>query len=435
MKPRLFAIFLTLAAALALQTSLPSFAADDAPKLTLGGSARVRSEGNDRTDYSTTRDFFTFRIRPDFILRADPTVTVFFEPQASKSFGELSTSFNSSSGSTALTQKTSGTSPYFDSPVGIHQAYVDYHPNTSVQLLAGRQIISYGDELVFGASDWNNIGRSFDALRLKMSYWTGGSDLFYSKIVDTNTTASGAGDFDLFGLYNSYDLGKGLHSADLYILHQMDNSISGGARIEAIGLRLKSRLEGLDYLGERFRDALNGADYRLEATQEFGNAVSDGDSAYQLDVELGYTLNSRFKPRLAIEAAISGKNYNQLYPSPHKWLGYADIFGRRNVTDYVIHASSLVTDALGIQLDFHKLQRTSTDTAAFSTNGTTAIGKALASGSSDLGTELDLTARYNLSSSLGFAIGGSVNSSGAYFTDQFGDVTPGFYYAMLEVKI
>ena len=33
-------------------------------------------------------------------------------------------------------------------------------------LKVGRQILSYGDERLIGAFDWNNFGRTFDAVKL-----------------------------------------------------------------------------------------------------------------------------------------------------------------------------------------------------------------------------------------------------------------------------
>ncbi|MBC7690216.1 MAG: alginate export family protein [Methylotenera sp.] len=406
--------------------------------LTVSGAARFRIEGNDFTNYSNSRDFMTFRIRPDFNYKVDSQVDLLFEPQASKTLGEKAYNLTGTSGTgtpaTAPSTSSSNSSgASYDTGVTIHQGYINYHPTEHFQLMLGRQILSYGDELVIGASDWGNIGRSFDVARVRLTFGKGKTDIFYSKILDTNITGNSVGDLNLYGLYNTWNIGSGLHAADLYVLHQQDSTLEAQTKLEAVGIRLKSDLAGLNYLGERFQNFLSRWDYRVEATQEFGNAVSNGDSAAQIDAEIGYTAAFTFKPRLGLEGALAGKNYNQLFPSTHKWLGYADVLGRRNITDYVVHASALATENLGIQLDYHKFLRTSASTAAFRKDGTP-VGTAKGSSSKDLGHEWDLTLRYSLTRNLSLAGGGSLVTSGQYFTDQFNKSDPKFYYIMTELK-
>ena len=54
----------------------------------------------------------------------------------------------------------------------IRQGYIEIGnaKEFPLTLKVGRQILSYGDERLIGAFDWNNIGRTFDAAKLR---WRG----------------------------------------------------------------------------------------------------------------------------------------------------------------------------------------------------------------------------------------------------------------------
>ncbi len=68
----------------------------------------------------------------------------------------------------AGTTKTLGYGPESDS-IDLHQAYFTLGNPSEFPLTmkVGRQELSYGDERLIGAFDWNNIGRSFDAAKLR----------------------------------------------------------------------------------------------------------------------------------------------------------------------------------------------------------------------------------------------------------------------------
>ena len=56
-----------------------------------------------------------------------------------------------------------------DDAFDLRQGYIEIgNPKEfPLTLKAGRQILSYGDERVIGAFDWNNIGRTFDAVKFR----------------------------------------------------------------------------------------------------------------------------------------------------------------------------------------------------------------------------------------------------------------------------
>ena len=72
-----------------------------------------------------------------------------------------------------------------DDSFDLRQAYIEIgDPKLfPLSLKAGRQLLGYGDERLIGGFDWNNIGRTFDAVKLRFEqpgWWV---DAFASSVV------------------------------------------------------------------------------------------------------------------------------------------------------------------------------------------------------------------------------------------------------------
>ena len=95
--------------------------------------------------------------------------------------------------------------PEQDGPVDLHQAYVTVgnHKEFPSPLKVGRRELSYGDERLVGAFAWNNIGRVFDAVKLRWQNSWFAADAFTSKLVlpDDNN----------LNRWNDYSLFSGVH--------------------------------------------------------------------------------------------------------------------------------------------------------------------------------------------------------------------------------
>jgi hypothetical protein len=384
--------------------------------VTFKGHFRLRAEQKERTDLASEQEFASLRIRPAVTFAPKPELSVTLEPQFSRTFGERIWVPAAATGINANTQASGLTT---DPNFLVHQGFADYRAFEGFSLKAGRQVLAYGDELVIGASDWGNIGRSFDAVRARYAQGPATIDLFASKLVDTNTALAGVGDKDFYGLYTTFDLGAAVKALDFYLLDQRDSSTTAATtNLWVAGLRAKSKVGVFVY--------------RAEATREFGSAL--GEAGYQLDAELGVELPGSSKVKLSVEGLTSGQDYNQLFATTHKWLGYADVFGRRNITSGVLHASVSPLDKLTTQLDLHLFSRTSDTAPAYKVDGSTALGTVAGSASKSLGTEVDLTLIYDASDALSFSAGASTLAPGDYLTAQFGEDHPWFGYAQMMVK-
>ncbi|MBE7437398.1 MAG: alginate export family protein [Spirochaetales bacterium] len=96
-----------------------------------------------------------------------------------------------------------------------------------VGLIAGRQILSYGDQRLVGGLEWTGVGRSFDGFRLTFENKAVKSHLWgsviaedknhYSAITDGNESSATLKDGYFAGWYNTIQLGN-LALVDLYYL-------------------------------------------------------------------------------------------------------------------------------------------------------------------------------------------------------------------------
>jgi len=373
-------LFPLLAAISALAT-LPSVqATEDARQIRWGGSARTRFEYDFFTNYSNVRQMTWMRFRPYINVEAEPGLSVYFEPQFSKAWGESTVAANSTTGTA---EQNSGVTS--DPSLGVHQAYINYSKSTAIELRLGRQVLSYGDELVIGALEWNNVARAFDGMRLRHESDTKRFDIFWSKLVDTNVAGSGTGDYDFLGSYNSFKKIAGIDEIDLYALCLLDSRGTGSAPFQlwTFGFRLKSKFENFDY--------------RIETTKQSGRVTTSSAtvSGSQADAEVGYQFAGARPVRLGIEGFYADSEYIQLFPTVHKWLGYVDAFSRKNIKGLVLHSTLTLSDQWKLMADIHRFYKTKNGTNAYRLSGAGIAGSN--TGESYLGTEFDVVTQYDIS--------------------------------------
>ena len=84
-----------------------------------------------------------------------------------------------------------------DDAFDLRQAWVEFgNPkNFPLTLKIGRQILSYGDERLIGAFDWNNIGRTFDAAKLRWEEKMWSLDAFAGSVVIPTRSEYNQSDF------------------------------------------------------------------------------------------------------------------------------------------------------------------------------------------------------------------------------------------------
>ncbi|HEY6878027.1 MAG TPA: alginate export family protein [Polyangiales bacterium] len=293
-------------------------------------------------------------------LGRDIAVALQITPQAAGTFGN------------------NGPNTIADAQLGLHEGYARIQGKT-VRFDAGRYEMVYGDALMIGNNDWNEVGRTFDGVRARIGgeAWL---DLFANVIDEGRPDFRGAGDGDLYFLGAYAALGPLLREAlelDAYALAR----VWGVAKdVQPAGYRREGAAETT--LGVRSKARFGDLDYRVETGLQTGTrpgaAATDATFvrnvkalAWQADLELGLTVLDE-RVRIALEGLYAtgadprDRNVNHgwedLFPSAHKWLGLADAFNqdgmkRTNVGSGVLHVSAAPLPQLSVQLDGHVFAR------------------------------------------------------------------------------
>ena len=119
-----------------------------------------------------------------------------------------------------------------------------------------------------------------------------------------------------------------IKNLDIYYLIKQDlsgKSTNSKSIVSAIGIHLKSQQNKLDYQFE----------YTLEDIYKYDTSESQykSEDAFQYHIEVGYQLN---KIHVGMGSSVASEHFDQLYPTGHKWLGYADLFKRQNITQKIL---------------------------------------------------------------------------------------------------
>jgi len=256
------------------------------------------------------------------------------------------------------TVRKQGDGPEADG-IDLQQAYVTLgnHKEFPVSLKVGRQELSYGEERLVGAFAWNNIGRVFDAARLRwQNEWFAG-DFFSSRVVIPEDGR--------FNVNNDYDWFSGAYltspkipgnTLEVYFLARNASPKAAAAEpnpqfpqpsardIYTIGGRLKSlpgEWHGFDYSLE---GAYQFGDYRDPRFVESGKSPRLDHQAFMVAVQGGYTFTGAWgTPRLGVEYDYATGDsqptnsthgtFENLFPTNHKFYGSMDLVSLQNIHD------------------------------------------------------------------------------------------------------
>lgn len=385
----------------------------------------IRNEAKENADYKKSlKDKTEFtHTRINFSLQTDLAENygyVFLAPQFSKISGQEETV---NPGHNEV-QTSGGLS---DSRLDMHEAYFALKPTRDERfyLFAGRQELNYGDHLIVGTVPWHRIGRSFDGARFRYKpSEILRVDAFIAKLDENNAAATDSKklDSDFSGIYLSLSPSEFLKEADLYLLKKSHQQTGDFHQTNAYGLRLKSPVGSTVF------------DYRAEGTLEQVQLADESSlqkTEYQVDLEVGYKL-PWYSARIALEYFWASRNYDQLFPTAHKFLGYADQFSRRNIKGQVVHFSIVPFEKFSLLSAYHLFKRHDTGQPAydFAGNGLGTVG-----GETSVARELDLVAAYDFTKTLQLSAGHSWVTAGPYLKDQGNGVNAETKWSYLQLLV
>jgi hypothetical protein len=350
-----------------------------------------------------------------------------------------------------------------DDPIDLHQAFVTVgnHKEFPVSLKAGRQELSYGDERLVGAFAWNNIGRVFDAVKVRWQNSLFALEAFGSKLVLPVD--------DEFNEWNDYNVFSGLHITtkeipktltELYFFARNDKVGSTTANPGAFAPFQVAAPPARDIytVGARFKSnpgELGNFDYTVEGAFQFGSwkragtapvrpGARDDHEAYAFVANVGYTFaDTAGTPRVALEYAYGSgdsnpndgthETFDNLYPTNHKFYGYMDFLSWQNLHDVRGIFTIKPTPRLSLAVEGHLFWLADTGDSLYNAGGAGRTGGTAGAGNgfainpaygSYVGAEVDVVAGFIINKFSSLEAG-----YGHFFTGDYLDQTwaaPGF---------
>lgn len=290
-----------------------------------------------------------------------------------------------------------------------------------VDVVGGRQVLQFGDERVIGPSDWLNVGRTFNDARLDLHHPGYVVSFFASSVVpgDNSYLHNALPGSNLYGAYGSFQNTVPNATFEPYVLWHVAPSSS--ALPETLGLgRLSELTIGLHWKGDLPRNFA----YDTEFEGQTGSLGARSIGTWAGYAALGKTFRSvTASPRVFVEGNYasgttnpSGHKWNtfdQLYPSNHDKLGFADLVGRRNLMHFRVGVEEEPSKKWKLVQQFEAYWLATANDNLYASSGAISV-LAHPGASRHIGNELDLLAEYQLSKGLNFGFGFARMFSGQF---------------------
>ncbi len=402
---------------------------------------------NNSADAPTDGSFLLQRARLGVALRPASWLTFYAQVQSAFEFGDR--------GDLPGVNAAEG-----DDAIDLYQAYVEIadYDQLPIGLKLGRQAFNYGDQRLVGSFDWNNLGRTFDAVRVRYQQERFWLEAFAGSVVVVEH--SGFNQSALFndttdqvfsGLYASTSA-IASHTLDAYLLWLFqENGNSGNTRspLPAAGSQGGDASGGMNVatLGARVKNdpkASRGWEYDAEVAGQIGRLAGLDLAAYALHIGAGYESTLPWSPRVYLQYnhASGDRNstddrsttFQNLFPTNHKFYGYMDLFSWQNMHNPSVTLSAKPHKDITLAADLHFFWLASTDDAWYRANGINRARPVNATASSYVGSELDVTAQWKPHARLGFLAGYSLFMPGDYVRQTGPASDAHFVYFQTEVK-
>ena len=310
--------------ALALLLMVVSFGPVNAEtELEVSGQVRARAEFDDRgfDPDMKWQQYNLLRTRLGLKALIDNNTEVFVQVQDSRTLGD--TTYLGEAASGGLNDGKN---------VDMHQAYVKINRLwvDHLGVKAGRFELNFGNQRVFGAVGWHNVGRAWEGLLARYDFPAFTVNGFVLKSLEVNAE-DGNRDFDIYGLYTGIER----CNLDLFFFYENDANVS-----YVTDIRDLKRYN----LGMYYKRQCCALDFEINGAYQFGTrAVPQPAMNEELDIaafmftfEAGYTFEGEAGVRLAAGVDYSSgdddpddsdyKAYSNSYYTGHKFRGYMDYF-------------------------------------------------------------------------------------------------------------
>jgi hypothetical protein len=282
----------------------------------------------------------------------------------------------------------------------LRQGYLDFH-SRSVQLVAGRQELRFGDERVVGIADWTNTSRTWDGFKMRIGTKNNNVDLFSTSVVLVHPES-----------YDTHGAGLTFHGAVGTIKSLLPKTTLQPFVLVRAEPRVKSRqsIYGTETevtTGIYWDSKLpHGFDTSGTVDLQRGSYSNDSIHAGAAILRAGWsTARLPGKPHLQGEydyaTGYSGTNplrigtYDQQYPSNHNAFGEVDLFGFQNIKQDRLNLTLSPRKNILVLFQVGSLHLASTHDGVYTGSGSKWFGPPSSGFTHDgIGTEFDASAKH-----------------------------------------
>ncbi|HWO35988.1 MAG TPA: alginate export family protein [Candidatus Acidoferrum sp.] len=385
----------------------------------IGGEYRGRLEGPTGIGFGSTNDFyFLDRLRLKLGIKPKDWLLFYGEVQDARIFFD---------------HHIANANPYEDKWT-LWQAYSQLGSSETgwVDALAGRQVLRFGDERVIGPSEWLNVGRTFNVARVDLHHPGYEVSVFASSVVpgDNSDLHNALPANNMYGVYGSFRNIVPKAAFEPYVLWRVAPSNAELSETLNRG-HLNEVTVGLHWEGE-LPAAFN---YDTEFDGQTGSLGPSSIAAWAGYASVGKTFRQvATAPHIYLEGNYASgtrnpnghewNTFDQIYPSNHDKLGFADQVGRRNLVHFRIGVEEEPTKKWKLKQQFESYWLATSNDNFYASSGAIAVA-AHPGASRHIGNEFDLVAEYEVNKGLSFGFGYARMFAGQFLNQ----TTPGHDYS------
>lgn len=290
-------------------------------------------------------------------------------------------------------------------------AFVDgkLHDGCSGELWArvGRQELLYGNQRTASPLDWANTRRTFDGAKLMWKGQDWNTDLFWTRPVpvDPHNFDNPDQSQEFLGAYATYK-GTKDQTFDFYFLRFSESAAATEFYFNTFGARWTWKSG--DWLAE------------TEGMYQFGKFGANDHVGGAFVTGVGHDFpNATWKPQLwafydwSSGDETIGNAYHHLFPLTHKYWGWMDLFGFRNLEDFNVQLTAKPSDKVKLTAWWHMFNLQDGDDVPYLVNA--APFTVTPGGDQELGQELDFIVSWAATSRLSFDLGYSHFFAGDWY--------------------
>jgi hypothetical protein len=316
--------------------------------------------------------------------------------------------------------------PQANNPIGLYQYYavLGDPKNFPLSFQAGRQELSYGEERLIGGFIWDNIGRVFNAAKLRYAHDSFWIDAFAGSLVLPVNEGTDVVNWDevFWGIYSQARQLVPLSIAEFYFLGDNadnDSPLNVGTvqrgnsprDIYTLGAHLKSDPTQLKSWYYDVELAVQGGQFQYpQGTPQIVSGQKLDHWAHALHFEAGYQFTHAWaRPKIGLFYNQASGDHDpsdnrhttfvNLYPTNHKFYGFMDFLSWQNLQQLALTTTWFPVGKLRVTLNLYFDWLLTTDDFFYNVaqGARTTGGYAIRPGNSPrLGQELDLVLNYPL---------------------------------------